>query len=351
MNTLHEKAITASAPTALYAEAAMQGFHAEFRDLDEYIRVITARIWEGRQIESIRDYYSDPCAVITPSGATTDVQSVIDGTKATLAQFPDRRLLAEDVIQAGNAQEGFLSSHRIISTMTHLGDGNFGPATGKKIHVRTVADCVCKNNRIVHEWLVRDQGAIALAVGSTPREMAAQWLKARNGKPMLPLPQPAAPAWWRNPMSEEPLAQRYAQSIGKFFADGHPDEQLYDEAACSLGPSNSVAYGRQEITAFWANRRQLFSTVSYKIDSIAFMPASSSLGRPPRVALRWRAQGTSAVKSAYQGGDQASTGKPLDILGINHAEFVNIQGQWCVNREWVLIDDVAVWMQLLDPQK
>jgi hypothetical protein len=87
--------------------AAIQGFHTEFKNLDHYIRVITDRIWEGRQIDTIRDYYSNPCGVITPSGATTDVQSVIDGTKATLAQFPDRRLLAEDVIEAGNAQTGF----------------------------------------------------------------------------------------------------------------------------------------------------------------------------------------------------------------------------------------------------
>jgi hypothetical protein len=324
---------TAIAPSAVHAQAAMQGFQAEFRDLDDYIRVITARIWEGRQIEAIRDYYSDPCAVITPSGATTTVQSVIDGTQATLAQFPDRRLLAEDVIQAGNAQEGFLSSHRIISTMTHLGDGHFGKATGKKIHVRTVADCVCKNNRIVHEWLVRDQGAIALAIGSTPREVAAQWLKAREGKPVLPLPQPAAPIWWRNPMSDEPMAQRYAQGIGKLLTSTSFDEQLYDEAVCSLGPSHSVAYGRQEIAAFWADRRRTIGEVSYQIESISFMPASSA-----RVALRWRALGSGPASSA----------RPLDILGINHAEFVNIKGQWCVHREWVLMDDVALWMQRLD---
>ena len=29
----------------------MKGFDAEFTSLDDYIRVITARIWEGRQVE------------------------------------------------------------------------------------------------------------------------------------------------------------------------------------------------------------------------------------------------------------------------------------------------------------
>ncbi len=333
----------ASTTPALHSSAAMQGFHAEFRNLDDYIRVITDRIWEGRQIETIRDYYSNPCGVITPAGATTDVQSVIDGTKATLAQFPDRRLLAEDVIEAGNAQEGFLSSHRIISTMTHLGDGNFGKATGKKIHVRTVADCVCKDNRIVHEWLVRDQGAIAQAIGSTPQEMARQWLSQRD-KPLLPLSQAPAPIWWRNPMSDEPMAQRYAQSVGRMLSGLGNDDALYDEAACSLGPTNSIHYGRLEIQGFYASIAQSITVESYDIESIAFMPASSAVGRPPRVALRWRLKGQHTGAGRYAGSARNS----LDILGIQHAEFVKIGKAWQVHREWVLVDDVAVWMQALD---
>ncbi|TAG26470.1 MAG: nuclear transport factor 2 family protein [Burkholderiales bacterium] len=328
---------------AFHTSAAMQGFHAEFKNLDDYIRIITNRIWEDRQIETIRDYYSHPCGVITPSGATTDVQSVIEGTKATLAQFPDRRLLAEDVIEAGDAQAGFLSSHRIISTMTHLGDGNFGQATGQKIHVRTVADCVCKDNRIVHEWLVRDQGAIAQAVGSTPQEMAKRWLATRSG-PLLPLPRPAAPLWWRNPMSDEPLAQRYAKAVGQMLKGAGQDDALYDEAACSLGPVNSIHYGRTEIHSFYASIASSISASSYEIESNTFMPASSASGRPPRVALRWRLKGKHTGVGRYA----ADARNSLDILGIQHAEFVKINNTWQVHREWVLIDDVAVWMQVLD---
>ena len=342
------------ATPALHTNAAMQGFHAEFRNLDDYIRVITNRIWEGGQIDTIRDYYSDPCVVITPSGATTDVQSVIDGTKATLAQFPDRRLLAEDVIEAGDAQAGFLSSHRIISTMTHLGNGNFGKASGKKIHVRTVADCVCKDNRIVHEWLVRDQGAIAAAVGSSPQQMAKIWLTSRS-KPLLPLAQPAAPIWWRNPVSDEPMAQRYANSVGQMLAGKSNDETLYDEAACSLGPVNTTHYGRVEIQGFYASIARSISTSSCEIESVAFMPASSGLGRPPRVALRWRLKGKHSGEGRYSTVNGAADARNcLDILGISHAEFVKIGKEWQIQREWVLIDDVAVWMQVFDgatPQK
>ena len=131
----------------LHDNAKMAGFDPEFRDLDHYIRTITERIWEGRRIDDIYRYYSDPCVVETPSSVSTSIEDVIAGTKATLAAFPDRRLLAEDIIQSGDSQGGYLSSHRIISTMTHLGEGAFGKPTGNKIHVRTIADCVCKIGR------------------------------------------------------------------------------------------------------------------------------------------------------------------------------------------------------------
>ena len=161
------------APVAgIHQGAGMRGFAAEFRDLDHYIRVITERIWEGRRIDDILIYYSDPCVVETSTAVSTSVQDVITGTRATLDMFPDRRILAEDIIQSGDAQGGFLSSHRIISTMTHTGDGIFGKPTGRRVHTRTVADCVCKDNRIIHEWLVRDQAATALQLGTTPRELA-----------------------------------------------------------------------------------------------------------------------------------------------------------------------------------
>lgn len=40
------------------------------------------------------------------------------------------------------------------------------------------------------------------------------------------------------------------------------------------------------------------------------------------------------------------TGKPVEVKGINHVEF--FRGR--VMREWVLVDDVALWMQVLGAQ-
>ena len=323
--------------------AAMAGFDAEFRDLDHYIRIITERIWEGRRIGDIRHYYSDPCPVETPSSVSTSVDSVINSTEATLKQFPDRRLLAEDIIQSGESTGGFLSSHRIISTMTHLGDGNFGRATGKPIHVRTIADCVCKDNRIVHEWLVRDQSAIAIQIGIAPRGLAQRWLNDIGGWTKSIAPPP--PAGYVSHLSQDPLALGYAASLSAFATGvgGAPDYALvsrtYDDAVHHLGPGGSTRYGHAEVGQYW---QTLFTTFSVENFAVEHLAAQHGDGRADRVAIRWRAT------SKHTGGSAdapfgAATGNRVEIMGINHVEFW--RGR--VLREWVLIDEVALWMQIL----
>ena len=314
----------------------MAGFDPEFRDIDHYIRVITMRIWEGRRIDDINRYYQDPCVVETPSSVTTGVQDVIAGTKATLDVFPDRRLLAEDIIQSGNAQSGYLSSHRIISTMTHLGDGAFGKATGRRVHVRTIADCVCKDNRIIHEWLVRDQAAIARHIGIEPRELAQRWLNERGSfcKPTATAP----PTGYISHISDDSLAQGYVNAL-RDFSDGRGQVELaYDDAVHHIGPGGRTLFGHDEVASFWNQTFLALKVQSFAVEHLAVQRGN---GRADRVALRWRAQTLHQESGAYG----SPTGKSVEVMGINHAEFW--QGR--VLREWVLMDDVALWMQVLSP--
>ncbi|MEO8857021.1 MAG: ester cyclase [Burkholderiaceae bacterium] len=316
----------------------IKGFDAEFHDLDHYIRVITDRIWEGGRIDDIRTYYSDPCIVDTPSAVSTSVEDVVKGTRATLAMFPDRRLLAEDILTSGDAEAGFLSSHRIISTMTHLGDGAFGKASGRQVHARTIADCVCKDNRVVHEWLVRDQAAIAQQIGLAPRELAQAWLNQRGGwsKPVAG----PAPHGYRSHISEDTLARSYAQAL-EAFAHGGQDTAIYDEAVHHIGPCEATRYGRVEVQAFWS---ALFGSLQVKAFTVEHLAFNRGRGRPDRVALRWRAQATHSNQGTADGRYGPATGRKVEIMGINHVEFVNGRAL----REWVLIDDVAIWMQILN---
>jgi predicted ester cyclase len=320
--------------------ADMTGFDAEFTDLDHYIRVITARIWEGRQVDTIHRYYSADCAVITPGGTSQGVDAVVRGTLETLQQFPDRRLLCEDIVSAGDATNGFLSSHRIASTMTHRGDGAFGGATGRPVQVRTVADCVCLGNRIVHEWLVRDQGAIALQLGSTPQALARQWIQSK-GASTLPLWQPPAPAPWHDPMHDTPGARLLADTYRALWAGNLAVlQQRADEAVALHLPNGQAALGVDAAEAFWFGYTAAFSGATLHIESLA---ERIDPGRTPRVAMRWRLVGRHTGSGRFG----PPSGQPVEILGITHAEVDHARGR--ILREWVLIDEVALWMQILSP--
>ena len=322
----------------------MKGFDAEFRNLDQYIRVITDRIWEGGRVEDIRLYYRDPCIVETCTSVSTSIEDIISGTHATMAMFPDRRILAEDIIQSGDENGGLLSSHRIISTMTHLGDGSFGRATGRRIHTRTVADCVCINNRIVHEWMVRDHAASALQMGTTPQALAQRWLDERG-----PWNKPVAgpvPAGYVSAISSAALASDYAQTLTDFAHGKTSSRSIYDEAVHQISPGEVSNYGRLEIEGFWTGLFAALPIKEFAIEHMAFQSDQANTGRPDRVALRFRA------KTVHSPIDQSASrygihsDKPVELFGIVHAEFY--QGQ--VIREWVLVNDVAIWMQILAPQ-
>jgi predicted ester cyclase len=320
----------------------MKGFDAEFRDLPEYIRVITERIWEGRRIDDIRRYYSDDCAVETPSSVSIGVQPVIDGTRATLLAFPDRRLLAEDVIVSGDDESAYLSSHRIFSPMTHAGPGAFGAASGQPVFARTIADCVCIDNRIVHEWLVRDQAAIARQIGLHERELAQRWLNERGGfhKPAMP----AAPAPYRSFIDNNPVAQAYAEAYRQLWTRsiGQAMDALYAEAAIVALPAAQVAINATQRQQFWASLLGALTPQSFAIEHLVANPRPQRANGVTALAMRWRARSTHVSAGRYG----PPSGRSVEVLGICHAEIENGR----VQREWVLIDDVAVWMQVLEPE-
>jgi predicted ester cyclase len=76
------------------------------------------------------------------------------------------------VVWSGNKNDGFYASHRILSTATNLGESIFGPATGRKLTFRSIADTVSKENRIYREWIVRDNLGIVLQLGFDPLAVA-----------------------------------------------------------------------------------------------------------------------------------------------------------------------------------
>ena len=157
-----------------------QGAYSADDDLVDFILGITFEIWEERNIEQIDQYYSDDCLVYGLDGIIRGAAQMIDGTRVMLEAFPDRLLLGDDVIWTGSRGEGYYSSHRIRSPMTNQGATMFGPATGRKVKILTIADCVVEEGVITREWLLRDNHALVSQLGHDPIECASIVAGNRN---------------------------------------------------------------------------------------------------------------------------------------------------------------------------
>ena len=318
----------------------MKGFDPKFTDLPDYIIKITKEIWEDRGIATLHDYYAPDIVVRSPASVVVGNQGVIAATMATLAEFPDRQLLGEDVIWSGDEDTGFLSSHRIYSTATHVGDGVYGAATGAKLKYRIIADCAAKDNQIYDEWLIRDQGAIVRQLGLDPKTYAADLITAEGGpeacvKPFTPaIDQQGDYVGTGN--DGEP-GHRYAATLGAIMgADLAAIERDYDRACQLELPGGVTGHGWADADEFWLGLRAAFPDAAFMIHHQIGRTDEASA---PRAALRWSLDGTHSGWGAFG----APTGAPVHVMGLSHAEY----GPWGLRREFVIFDETAVWKQIL----
>lgn len=318
----------------------MVGFDPKWRSFPDYIIGITQEIWEGRAVGSLREYYADDVIVRMPGGISVGNERVIAATLATLAEFPDRTLLADDVVWCGTPETGLLSSHRISCTATHTGSGAFGPATGRRLAFRAIADCHARNNAIDDEWLARDQGAICLQMGIEPREFARDQIEREGGveaasRPFTPEQDRAGPYNGRG--NDSPWGQRYADTLGRLMAaDVDIVRREYDRA-CRLAYPDGVedrSHGPAE--NFWMALRAAFPSAVFSIDH-QMGNEDPLLGA--RAAIRWSLRGRHDGWGAFG----QPSGAEVYVMGFAHADF----GPWGIRNETVVLDSTAIWKQIL----
>ena len=322
----------------------MKGFDPRFADLPAYIVGITREIWEDRGLAMLHDYYGPDIPMRFPSGLVRGNAGVIDGTLATLAEFPDRQLLAEDVIWSGDDEAGFLSSHRIVTSGTHTGHGAFGAPTGRRFEVRTIADCAARANVIDDEWLIRDVGGIARQLGFEPEAYAAAQIAAEGGpgsavRPFHPRDDVQGPYAGRG--NDDPWGRRLAAILQRIMdKDFAAIPALYDRAVRTEHPSATGGWGPAFAETSWMRLRSAFPTAEFAIHHV--------IGRddpmmPPRAAVRWSLTGAHAGPGRFG----APTGAEVHVMGITHAEFGPFGPDGVgLRREFTLWDDVAIWKQI-----
>jgi hypothetical protein len=322
----------------------LRGFDAQFSSIEDYILKITASIWEGGQMGDIERYYSRECVVESPLSVSRGIQPVIDGTAATLQSFPDRRLLAEAVLVSGSDEIGFLSSHRILSPMVHAGSGRFGVPTNKPIFVRTIADCVCRDNQIQHEWLVRDHGAIARQIGVLPSVLAQDWLRLDQN--WQPPPPTTAPTPFRPIIDESRLCKTYIQSLHDTYGSLR---SRFEVRPIGLSAEGVIAWHPGGFTS--VGRHQRMGRIASLLDGLSFHSLDvEHCARHPHIrpgiesiSCRFRAR---FVHNQY-GHFGEPTGSIVSVLVIQHSELQD----GMVFREWTLLDEVSIWMQVLSGRR
>lgn len=318
----------------------MKGFQDKFADLPDYILKITHEIWEERRLRTLDHYYAPDLPMRFPSGLVTGNRAVIDGTLATLAEFPDRQLLGEDVIWSGDEDAGFLSSHRIVTTGTHLGHGAFGKPTGRSFVIRAMADCAAKDGVIHDEWLIRDASGIVKQLGMKPKRFARDQIASEGGpdkaaRPFAPVDDVEGGYISRGNDNEwgQRLAAILARIMDKDFAVIRAE---YDRAVRTEHPGACGGWSWDFAEFRWMQLRAAFPAAEFAVHHVI---GRSDPHMPHRAAVRWSLDGRHDGFGAF--------GKPsgalVHVMGITHAEF----GPWGLRREFTLFDEISIWKQIL----
>lgn len=328
-------------------QQALSGFDAGYADIVHYILSITHAIWEGKRLDLIAQTYAQDCWLLTNAGIVKGKEAVIANTAATLGQFPDRTLYGDDVIWGGDDKAGFYTSHRITSHMSHLGRGDFGAPTGRRVTVATIADCVVRENAIHDEWLVRDNAGLALQLGLDPVEHAARQAAADRDEP-------AEHFHWRTAEVERVRDGQGAETTGhdaggwpRAFAQEVLDtlvnarafgavSHYYWPQATWIGPSNRRLVGHGEIAGHWASLIAALPDARMVLDHVAAIRDSEG---HTRIAVRWSLAGTHHNAGMFG----AAHGHTLFILGVSHWRLV--QGRILEDR--TVYDELAVLRQAL----
>ena len=323
----------------------MNGFDPKFVDFPDYIIGVTKEIWEDRGIGTLNQYYAPDIVVRSPASVVVGNQGIIAATMATLSEFPDRTLLGEDVIWCDAPGGGMLSSHRLLSETTHVKEGAYGVPAGTRLSYRIIADCHAINNQINDEWLIRDQGAIVRQLGLSPKDYARDLIAKEGGpencvEPYTPANEVEGP--YRDTGNGNEWGERLSSILTRIMAADFAVIPLEYDRAAELEYAGGVhARSFEGADQFWMGLRASFPNAEFKI---RHQIGREDQGMPLRASVRWTLHG----KHEGYGTFGPPTGANVFVLGATHGEFGALVGdQPKLRREWTLIDETAIWKQIL----
>ena len=311
----------------------------------DYILGITYEIWEEGQVEKILDYYGEDVVVYGLDGITRGAAAMVEQTHATLAAFPDRLLLGDDVIWTGTVAHGF-SSHRVLSPMTNLGDTVFGPATGRPVRTMNVADCEINKGLISREWLVRDNLSLVRQLGFDEVD-AARGMASRAGNDLTEwlaqefsrVSRDGSGHGGAHPLSEAGDDHHFALAVLTdcwISGDTRRLKSVYAPYCVLHRAPLRIFSGREDTLGHYQKWRGVLPDARITVDHVCSQPFGAG-GR--HIAVRW---GVAGHQQASIGGC-AGHGQPLFILGVTHWRVLDGR----IISEWTVFDELAVMAQSL----
>lgn len=325
---------------------SMRGFEDTFTDIVDYIVRITHRIWEDQDAGYIYDTYSPGCFVHDDGGPRYGVERVVEATVASLHAFPDTRSWADEVIWAGDDEQGFVTSHRYLTTGHHLGQWRWGPATGRAVNLWGIANCVVRENEIFEEWVLHNTTSRLLHLGIDVRRAAREY----GNELARTVADRSVPETQRLVGGRKP--EYYPESAGRGFDVEHfvrglfhnlynrRDLSAVDRAYAATvrwkGASDRSGHGRGDVRAMARGLLATFPDLGMAVDEVYWM---GNEAQGFRVSVRWSATGTHRGYALYG----EPTGRRVRLWGIDQLYVAG----GVVTEAWSMFNEFDVLAQIL----
>ena len=322
----------------------LRGFDDEYVDIVDYIIRCTYKIWEEHGIGLIYGHYTQNAIQHGTDAIWYGRDQVIANTVQMQAAFPDLRLVADDVVWAGDDSEGFKTSHRCTLMGRNTGYSLYGPPTGRQIALRSVYNCAVRENRIYAEWAFNDELSLIRQLGLPIRETVhklapspldslgagtvGQVERLRGQEP------PPAPGPRPDGVDVEDMVRRSMHEIWNWRLLNKIDD-YYAENYLYHGATGREAYGRGNYRAHVLSVLAMFPDAAIYIDDLYWN--GDEYGEY-RTAVRWTLLGTHTGPGIY--------GEPTNRQIAMHGITQHLMRDGRFVEEWTLFNEMQVLQQL-----
>ena len=325
---------------------SLQGFDPIYTDIVDYIVRCTHRIWDERDIGLIYSHYTHNCVVYGPLEAVYSREEIVQSTIARIAEMPDRRGMATDVIWRGNDVDGFYTSHLVTGSGRHTEPGALGAPTQRRFVTRTVADCMIFENRIYREWVVRDNMGLYIQLGLDTQAFAANAARSmfERGLTMVGLGENQRALGQTTPSEAADTSIAHSDTEATVLGWLHQIwnrrmfgkiRDVYARHCQWHGPRLQELYGQAAVTTQSIRLLAMMPDAILIPQHICSVPCEEG---GEKVAVRWIMDG----HHLGHGTLGSPTGQRICVLGFSHLHIVDGH----IVDEWVVYDEMAMLTQI-----